>query len=246
MPLPRGFGATANRLTRESRFVFTGSVEQLGTSTLSLLPGGPRTAVVRVDRIHRAGQDLRDQAGQSVTVVLADEVAAGPDRRSVFFTDPIMFGETMAVREVGRLAVPDDLDALNELMERAEVEMADEALREHLREADAVIYGRVVSVRRVSSATAATAGEHDPDWWAAVIRVIRSIKGEHGDHVEARYPNSHDIAWYRVPKLREADEGVFILHRDGTDDGGVLLALIHPNDFVPGDEGEATRIGRHI
>ena len=246
MALPRGFGTTAGRLTRQSRFVFTGSLERLAGSTLSLLPAGPRTAVVRVDPIHRAAHELHDQGGQSITVVLADEVDGDRERRLVFFTDPILFGETMAVREIGRLPVPDDLSALNELMDRVEVEMVEEVLREHLRAADAVIYGRVLTIRRVSSATAATAGEHDPDWWAAVIRVIRSVKGEQGNDVEVRYPNSDDIAWYRVPKLREGAEGVFFLHRAGTEDGGIALAIIHPEDFVPGGEEEATRIGGYL
>src|SRR5271157_423037 len=118
MALPRGFGTTAGRLTRQSRFVFTGSLERLAGSTLSLLPAGPRTAVVRVDHIHRAAHELHDQGGQSITVVLADEVDGDRERRLVFFTDPILFGETMAVREIGRLPVPDDLSALNELMDR--------------------------------------------------------------------------------------------------------------------------------
>ena len=73
----------------------------------------------------------------------------------------------------------------------------------------------VLSIRRVSSATAATAGEHDPDWWAAVIRVIRSVKGEQGNDVEVRYPNSDDIAWYRVRSFGRPREGVFFLIEPG-------------------------------
>jgi hypothetical protein len=177
-----------------------------------------------------------------VTVVFANERMLALGERRVFFTNPILFGETIGVREAGHIEVPDDVAALHELIIRTTLEMTEEELREHVARSAAIVQGRVVSVRRVSDTTALTATEHDPDWWAAVIRVNRSLKGEHEGEVEARYPHSHDIRWYHVPKLQEGQEGIFILHRDGREVGGVFLALIHPEDLLLGDTPEANRI----
>jgi hypothetical protein len=242
MALSRSLGASVRNLRRESRFIFTGSVEGVARSTVSLLPAHRGTAVVHVEHIHYAPEDLQDQLDQSVTLLLAEESTASPNQRLVFFTTPILFGETMAAREVGRIEVPDDIEALQEMMARVTAQMTEEDVRAHVGSTDAIVRGRVVSVRSVSETTALTASEHDPDWWAAVVRVTRSIKGDHKGQIEVRYPNSHDIRWYRAPKLREGQEGIFMLHRDGEEVGGVALSLIHPDDFLTGDADQESLI----
>jgi hypothetical protein len=243
--LPRGFAASSRRLARESRFVFSGLVDGSGRSSLSILAGGPGTIVARVEDIHIAGADLRNQRDRLVTIVAAD---AAPDAgdRFVFFTNPIMFGETMAVREVGRIGQPDDAEALERLMEKTEIEMADEQLRDHIASTEAIIEGRVRSIRDLSTVSADTKGEHDADWWAATIRVARKLKGDVGAEVDVRFPTSRDRRWFEVPRLREGDEGVFLLHRDGEDHDGVYLALLHPDDFMPSDDDRAKDVSRHV
>lgn len=245
MALPRGFAASAQRLARESRFVFSGSVDATRRSSLSIVPGGPGTVVTRVEDIYLAGDDLRDQRDQLVTVIVADE-APGVGDRFIFFTNPILFGETMAVHEVGRVRQPDDVAALARLMEKTEIEMADEELRRHVGTAEAIVAGRVQSIRQLSTVNADTMGEHDPDWWAATIRVARTLKGDVGAQVDVRFPTGRDRRWFQVPRLRERNEGVFLLHRDGEDHDGVHLALLHPDDFIPGDDDRVKDVDRHV
>jgi hypothetical protein len=243
--LPRGFAASARRFARESRFVFSGVVDGSRRSSLSILSGGSGTVVTRVEDIHLARADLRDQRDQLVTVVVSDEAPDVGDR-FVFFTNPIMFGETMAVHEVGRIRQPDDVDALSRLMETTEAEMADEQLRDHVGSTEAIVEGRVRSTRDLSTVSAATKGEHDPDWWAATIRVARKLKGDVGAEVEVRFPTSRDRRWFEVPRLHEGDEGVFLLHRDGEEHEGVHLALLHPDDFIPSDDDRVKDVNRHV
>lgn len=245
MALPRGFAASARRLGRESRFVFSGLVDGSRRSSLSILPGGSGTIVARVEEIHIAGDDLRNQRDRLVTIVVADEAPDAGDR-FVFFTNPILFGETMAVHEVGRIGQPDDVEALARLMEKTETEMADEQLRDHVASTDAIVEGRVRSTRNLSTVNADTKGEHDADWWAATIRVARKLKGDADAEVEVRFPTSRDRRWFEVPRLREGDEGVFLLHRDGEDHDGVYLALLHPDDFIPRDDDRVKDVNRHV
>jgi hypothetical protein len=242
MALPNVVRASVTKLVPDARFVFTGKVERQGSS-LSLLPSASTTAVVRVERIHHAPAGLRDQTGQPVTVVfVGDAPMAGDDRRRIFFTNPIFYGETVGVKEIGHIDAPGDLDELHELVVRVTEEARVEELRRHLESAEAVVHGKVVSVRRASEASVVPLSEHDPIWWLATIRVTRSLKGDLRREVAVRYPKSRDVRWYGVPKPTEGQEAIFILHRDGLDVGHAVLAIVDSQDVRPASKGELRRI----
>ena len=92
--------------------------------------------------------------------------------------------------------------------------------------------------------------EHDPEWWECVIEVATVEKGTVKvgkskavkTQVVAYFAHSTDVAWYRAPKLKEGDRGLFILHegefRSRPTPGP---ALIHPVDFQPMGEVERVR-----
>ena len=244
MPLPRAVTSSISRLSRQARFVFTGTIEREGGSSLSALPAGRTTTVVRVARIHHAAPALRNQTGQELTVILPDGSAPGREARDrVFFTDPALFGETLGVREIGSIEVPNDIEALQNVVDRVNDERREDELRSHLSSADAVVFGRVVGVRPADP-SAVPGSEHDPLWWIATILVVRPFRGDIEGEIEIRYPNSRDIRWYRVPKPDEGQEGFFIIHRDGRQVGDVELALLHADDLLPVDEEELERLAR--
>ncbi len=239
MALARDPNPSVTRLLGEARFVFTGTAEWNGASSLSFIPAGGETAVVRVDRIHLATPVLQNQVGQHVTVVFA--AGAPPEiegRPRVFFTNPFLYGETIAVREVGHIEAPEDINALHEQVAHMTEEFQDERLREHLGSAEAVVLGRVIGLKSAGHVSAAEVSEHDPDWWIATVQVVRSFKGDLKGEIAFRYPNSRDVAWYRVPKPREGEEAIFILHRDDRHAGRTHLAILHPEDVQhAGDAG---------
>jgi hypothetical protein len=245
MPLPRNLAAAVNRWSREARFVFTGVVDRIDATTLQLLPAGPATAVVRIERIHRAPAALSNQVGQAATVRRAEETPVAAGHRRVFFTNPILYGPTLGLQSISDIEVPEDNEALDEAVMRVSEEMSERELAEHLASADAVVFGRVLGVRRAEPA-AMLWSEHDPDWWVATVGVAQSIKGALEGEVAIRYPHSRDIRWYRVPKPEEGQEAVFVLHRDGAEVGGAALALLHPNDMYIVEAVEVERFVRLI
>jgi hypothetical protein len=111
-----------------------------------------------------------------------------------------------------------------------------------LASAEAVVHARVVGVHRVSETTAATASEHDPDWWAARLNVLAALKGDHKGELLVRYPNSRDVKWIGAPRPREGDDAVFLLHRDGLHVGGAPLVLLHAMDMLPASAQDIRRI----
>jgi hypothetical protein len=239
MPQAKTSDPAIKRLVRESRFIFTGTIEQEGFSSLSFVPAAPTTSVVRVERIHHTTPALHNHNGQHVTVVAAQDSMPLPDKRRVFFTNPFLYGESIAVREVGNIKVPEDLDALHAMIRDVAEESRVEKLREHLAAAQAVVEGRVMSVHRAHDVPVS---EHDPLWSVATIRVTRSLKGDLEGEVHVRFPSSRDVKWYGVPKLKEGDEGTFILHRDGLEVGEAKLAIIDPEDLLRTESDEAHRI----
>lgn len=245
MAHPREPRSPVVNVTQEARFVFTGSVERRGASSLFFVPPGGATAVVRVERIHHSTPSLRNQEGQQVTVVFAEGSDSAQGKR-IFFTNPILYGETMAVKEVRSNEAARDLDERHEgiiqMINKAETER----LRAHIASAAAVVQGRVVRVKRAYEPDPAKMSEHDPDWHIAIIKIEQSLKGKHKDEIAVRFPKSRDIKWYRVPKLEEGQEGVFILHLDGLEFGGALLALIHPDDLLPGGPEAIRRIAEFV
>lgn len=230
------------KLLAASRFVFTGTVERESSSSLSFLPGGANSAVVRVERVHFGPSILQQQAGQLVTVLFP---AAYPlesnDRRRVFFTNPILYGETIAVKEVGQIDVPKDLDAFHQSVVAMTEGAKAAEFREHLLSADAILHARVVS-HRPAEPGAIPSSEHDPLWWIALLRIVSVLKGNLKGEVPIRYPSSRDIAWFGVPKPKVDDEGIFLLHRDGRDLGGVVFAILHHDDMLSVTDAELRRI----
>lgn len=233
MAVPRDVRASVVRLARQSRFAFTGTVERTGASSLSALTAGPSTAVVRVERVHRSAPALRNQAGESVTVIWHEGRAPeGEAERLVFFTDPVLFGETVAVKEVGHVPLPDDRDALDVLLESVGDEMEAEEMRDHAEQADVVIFGVVTGTHATSEAETPWS-EHDPRWWVARVEVRELLRGDvDKEDLLIRFPSSRDVRWYRVPKLTEGLEAVFLLHRDGLEVGDATLAVLHPDDVI--------------
>ncbi|MGA8530084.1 MAG: hypothetical protein WB622_10240, partial [Acidobacteriaceae bacterium] len=213
-------------------------VESESSSSLSFVPSGGSSAVVRVERVHHGPSILQQQAGQPVTVLLASSFPVEyPRGRRVFFTNPVLYGETIAVREVGQMDAPDDLETIHASVIAIKERETMEETRRHLTSAEAVVEARVLS-RRAAEPGAIPGSEHDPIWWVAVLRVSESLKGNLKGEVPVRYPASRDVKWFGVPKPREGDEGLFILHRDGLDLGGATLALLHADDFLPAGANE--------
>ena len=243
-------------LARQSRFIFRGTVEKLGAATMTGVPVSDTTAVVKVDEVILAPQMLRNLTGKDITVQLREPQQGDEQRHAVFFTEPWLYGEGVAVKEIGRQALgPRAGEAergrlrgqLSEIIER----LPDEELRRHLGEVDAVVIGQVCNARPLEFRARVPATEHDPQWWEAVLSV-ESV--EKGDVPRPTFPvlfaSSMDVMWARAPKLRIGQEGVWLLHRQrqtAEESEAPLLPLpsahvvIHPLDAQPRDQADRIR-----
>src|SRR5205809_547625 len=97
--------AHPDELAQEARFVFRGTVEEVNASAMPEVPASDRTCIVRVDEVLQSPQSLAQAAGEKVTVLLAGEGAVTAGEQAVFFTNPWLYGDTLAVQAVGHQEV---------------------------------------------------------------------------------------------------------------------------------------------
>jgi len=173
--------ANTTSLRQEASFVFKGTVVKLNATLTPQIPKSDRTIVVRVDETIRAPESLAHYNGIEITVQLTGRKKVIKGQQLVFYTNGLLYGETLAVESVDQsvsqtvqaaaaLVAP---DPVKNLMERDILNRAATA--------DVVISGRVTSVRMPADVVAAfsAAGgelptqhisEHDPEWRIAEVQ----------------------------------------------------------------------------
>jgi hypothetical protein len=232
--------AEVDRLTRRAGFVFAGEVVRTSASTVELVEATKETAVVRVERVLQAPDDLGAERGSDVTVRVRSPVRKG--QRAVFFTVGWVAAEGLAVQEIGRQAAGDAAEMEKQMGEvRRKDELA--ALRRRVKEAHAVAVGKVADTKPVRKERP-PASEHDPIWRTAVVVVESGEKGDmkEGERVEVAYASSDDVMWFRAPKPAPGDRAVFLMHRRRLEEVDVeMLAVVEPLDMQPAERLDEIR-----
>jgi hypothetical protein len=256
--------STSSPDPQEARFVFKGTVQRLKAATMREITANDRTVVVRVDEVIHAPESLSHYAGQNITVLLAGKKKFKKGQQAVFYTNGMVYGDSIAVQSVDQQAVEKMPAAMTLAAGSDPVKnLRTRDIQARLATADAVVSGRVTSIRMPSDVVAATAmgiapsnvtgpiSEHDPDWRIAEVQVDQVHQGNHkGKTAEIRFPSSQDVMWHDAPKLRPGQEGFFILHRSEkveaaaaaapAEDAGQFVAF-DAVDFQPFDESGGIR-----
>jgi len=204
---------SVENLARRATFIFLGTVEKIGASTMPAVRASEATAVVRVDQVIDSPGAPAGITGKPITVRLLEPGSVKPGSRAVFFTKGWLLGNSMAVIEVGRLVPDMTIPRLTEQIAGVRHKVADEALQDQLATAEAVMVGRVSATRPAGIPRLPT--EHDPDWYTAVIQVESVIKGQiPAREVMVLFPRSNDVMWHNSPKFKEGQQGIWLLHRN--------------------------------
>lgn len=218
-------------LLQKTKFVFRGTVEQVNAANVAQVENTDQTAIVFVDEIIKSPQVLGNFAGKSITVKLGDKEVVKKGEKAIFYTNGWLFGETIAVESLGHSQVDAEIKSLSAANTDPAKFSKNSIIKDRLKTADAVVSGRVVSVRltpeNLENPLAAVhaldkgdetvnrrpISEHDPQWCEAVVEVADTDKGDDKKQVVVRFPSSNDVRWYKAHKFAAGDEGVFILHK---------------------------------
>jgi hypothetical protein len=112
---------------------------------------------------------------------------------------------------------------------------ADAELTQRLAQAEIVISGEVSATARFAAQRPGFLSEHDADWWQATIEIETVEKGKVATKtIAVLFANSDDIAWYRSPKIKKGERGVWLLqNRDTLGKPVPGLAVVRPLDRQP-------------
>lgn len=126
---------------------------------------------------------------------------------------------------------PPDEDQANNAVQAA----PDAELTQRLAQAEIVISGVVSATARFEAQRPGFLSQHDPDWWQAAIGIETVEKGNvTAKTMAVLFANSSDIAWYRSPKIKKGDHGIWLLQSRDTFGKPVPgLAVVHPLDCQP-------------
>jgi hypothetical protein len=238
-------------LIRRSTYIFEGQVEKAHASNLKILPATESTALVRVERVLLAPSSMSNFTGQLITVELATPDSLRPGERVAFFTNAWLYGESLAVKEVGHTST-NSKDASARTIEQARAGIEEEKVQARIQLATAVIVGRVAITRPLKKeGKVGPVSEHDPDWQIAEIEVESVLKGTPTkSKVAVLYPKSMDVMWFATPRFQQGQEGTWFLQQlragEGEEDmtrelGGSAYVALDPLDFRPKSENARIR-----
>jgi len=247
----------------QAQFLFRGTVVKTGASTLAQVPKHERTAIVHVDEIMHAPPALARTLGKQITVKLAAGASPKTGDQLLFHANSWLFGDSVAVEALKQEKPPAVRPLLAEAHMDPTAKFKQQALEQRVADSDLVVEGEVSSVHLPESESVAAVrargqnrplSEHDPKWREAVVDVHAVHKGNSdAKHVVVRFPSSTDVQWFRAPKFRPGDRGVFMLQQPAQAPSataaklGIVAAAqaapvytaLHPLDFQPADKVDA-------
>lgn len=247
-----------DELAAKAEFIFKGTLQKANAVTMVAVPVTDKTVVVKVDEILRGPEALRDFVNKEITVQLIKPTEMKAGDQATFFTNAWLYGEGLAVVEVGRPANAERATRQastpqNDEVAKAIAELGDKDLQKRVASSDLIVVGKVVSVIPSEVMTAAAAqttrlSEHDPQFLEASIQVEKAEKGTvSGNTVKVVFPSSMDVMWHKAPKLKVGQEGAFILHTGeaqkvlGVAGLPKVYSMLEPTDFQPKDRQEQLR-----
>ena len=231
-------------LSRQSTFTFVGTVKELNAATMAEeVPVTQSTAILHVDEVLQAPPMLANRAGTDITVLLSDAEQVQEGQRATFFTIGAVYGEDIAVREVGHVEgrVGDERAAELAALSPGTPENRTQRLQQRLAEADCVVAGMVSEIKFPEGYdTQGLVSEHARLLREATIQIETVYKGDlpaDQDTVKAIFFASRDVRWYRTPILDVGQKGIFVLDkREIRELQREEYAALDPLDYQPPEQ----------
>ena len=201
---------------RDAELVFRGKIIEMGGTTMAALVATDLTATVLVQEVYRAPEVLKLVTGKTITVVLNDRESLNAGDDIFFLTKGWLYGESIAVLELERAhAQATDEKSFAQRLNNETQMSKNEAVAERIQNATLIIAGTVLKTRLLETKKPQPIGEHMPMWAEAVVRVTSTERGPPpAEDIVVIYPESRDVMWYRTPKFRKGDSGVWILKNE--------------------------------
>jgi hypothetical protein len=229
------------RVAAQSNFVFQGTINRLNATTEPQMAASPSTAVVRVDRLIQGQDMVSDIVGKEITVQLLKPRSVAVGRPVMFFANIAVMGKSLAVKEVAHYDVTRSSTIAGQAADYAKAK-PERDLQRRIASADVIVTGTVDSLAPQARAREGPQpSEHDAEWTQATITVQSTEKGAAQQRVTVWFAASDDIRWFRSPKLKQGQSGVFLLHRAPERDMPSGYMVLDPLDVQPTTQRDHVR-----
>ena len=208
---PKLMKHTVSEAREIAEFVFVGTVQRVGETSLAEVGKSENMMVVRIDNVLTVPVAVPLRPNDKVTVAVIQPSAFAVGTQAVFYAKGWLYGSGVALIELAH-EDPQPAAALTQ----ARLDIHDARFAARIRSSDMVVLGTVQETR----AAPAEGGkkritEHDPMWKEAVVKVTTGIKGATANEIiVVRFPASMDVAWYRAPKLKKGQKATLFMKRD--------------------------------
>jgi len=192
---------------QQSSFVFVGEVNEINNTTVKGVRNQGIPVIIEVSKVELKPDAVSIPKSNLVTVILNknSEVQRGNTYR--FYGLGYIFGNELALTEVGH-ETPKDFQ--NDIRQTKK----DLMIKEHLKKANLIAVGKVLEIRTPKNGRMEYDSEHNPEWKEAIVVLENILRGPQAEKIIIRFPSSIDVAWYKVPKLKENQEVLFIAKTD--------------------------------
>jgi len=221
-------------LVRDANLIFSGTVVELGASSVSNLAPRDNFAVVRVDNPLRFDPALGDLRRRRITVELLKQGEPQPDKRVIFFTLNWIQGGGIAAREVAHLEMHQEDEVVAEVARLPERHLA-----ERLAGAIVVVVAEVTETKLTPFNVL---WRNAPQWATASFRNVESLRGQPIENMVVLFPTSGRPMWARSPRLTKGQRAIFLLHRppdwpplpdSGATVTSAVFTVLDPADVQP-------------
>ena len=231
-------------LSQQSTFTFVGTVKELNAATMAEeVPVTESTAVVHVDEVLQAPPMLANRAGTDMTVQLSDPAQVQEGQQATFFTTGWIYGDDIAVQEVGHVEgrVDDERAAELAALSPGTPENRTHRLQQRLADAEFIASGMVSEIMFPEGYdTRGPVSEHAPLLRQATIQIETVYKGDlpaDQDTVKAIFFASQDVRWHRTPIFDVGQKGIFVLDkREIKELQREEYAALDPLDYQPPEQ----------
>src|SRR5579863_300513 len=230
--------AQVGDLTRASHIIFVGRVEQVRAANLKAVSPAENTILVRVEEPLDVPPSVASLKGEQVTVLAARPGELHAGETVVFFTNALVFGEHLEVKEIGHISSPGITSAIRNQILAVRAQMTEETLKAREDGALLVVTGKVLEVKSVERV--GTRSEHEPDWAEAVVQVDSVDKGSLREKtVIVYFPRSTDERWLLSPKFKVGESGIwFLRHQENVGLPPSAWSALSALDFHPLEQRE--------
>ncbi len=229
-------------LVQSSTFIFSGTVLELGASSVPFVPPNEKLITARLDSSLRTDPILGDLRGKTITVAVGSAETFTAGQQVVFFANSWVHGRGIAVREVAHLNA-----GQTDRVAAAVAELPQRRLLDRLQDAEVVVDAMIASI----DPPGFTLDQHDGLWAAANLYVSATLRGAAPQPPMFHFATAEWPPWNRTPRFAKGQAGIFILHippPDTVKEGGTLpagsLVAVDAADFQ--DESQAGRIRQFL